>query len=215
MSHLKLQEAPKSWPIKRKGTKYIVKPNFNMSDGIPVLIILRDMLKLAKNRKEVKKIINERKILLNEKPVKDEKNSAVLFDTITLVPTKKHFRIELSEKGKFKLEEIKEHEAREKIAKITGKKMLKGKKVQLNLSDGRNFLTEMKCNTNDSVLINLKERKIEKCIPLKEKAKILVFEGKHIGRKGIAEKINENKMAEVEMEGSKVNILIKQLMVIG
>jgi len=212
--HLKLQEAPKSWPIKRKGTTYVVKPKFNMSKGVPILILIRDVLKLASNRKEVKRIINEKKILLNEKPVRDEKNSALLFDTLTLVPAKKNYRVELSEKGKFKLEEIKETEAKEKFAKIIGKKILKQKKIQLNLSDGRNFLSDVKCNTNDSVLINFKTKKIEKCVPLKEKAKIVVFEGKHIGKKGVISKINENKMAEVEVNGEKVNILIKQLMAV-
>lgn len=212
--HLKLQEAPKSWPIKRKGTTYVVKPKFNMSKGVPILILIRDVLKLASNRKEVKRIINEKKILLNEKPVRDEKNSALLFDTLTLVPAKKNYRVELSEKGKFKLEEIKETEAKEKFAKIIGKKTLKQKKIQLNLSDGRNFLSDIKCNTNDSVLINFKSKKIEKCVPLKEKAKIVVFEGKHIGKKGVISKINENKMAEVEVNGEKVNILIKQLMAV-
>ena len=52
--HLKRQNTPKSWPIHRKGTKYIVRPQFNPRKGVPILILLRDMLKVAKNRKEVK-----------------------------------------------------------------------------------------------------------------------------------------------------------------
>ncbi|MDO8528321.1 MAG: hypothetical protein Q7S06_00325 [Nanoarchaeota archaeon] len=212
MTHLKRQQSPKSWPVVRKGTKYLVKPK---SNGIPMLIILRDMLEVAQNRKEVKRAINMKNILLNQKQVKDEKNSAVLFDTISVIPTKKNYRITFSEKGRFQLDEIKENETNNKIAKIINKKMLKGKKTQINLSDGRNFLSDLKCNVNDSVLVNLKEKKIEKCIPLKEKSNIFVFEGKHVGKQGIIEKIiPEQKMVEADVKGNKIQVLIKQLMVI-
>lgn len=216
MAHLKRQKSPKSWPVERKGTKYLVKPKIGISKGIPILIVLRDMLEIAQNRKEVKRAINLKNILLNQKPVKDEKNSAVLFDTISIIPTKKNYRIVLSKKGKFQLDEIKENETNEKIAKIINKKMLKGKNIQINLSDGRNFISDMKCNINDSVSINFKEKKIEKCISLKEGAKAFVFEGKHVGKTGEIKKIiAEQKMAEIEGHEEKINVLIKQLIVIG
>jgi small subunit ribosomal protein S4e len=212
--HLKRQESPKSWPVVRKGTKYLVKPK-GVANGIPMLILLRDMLEIAQNRKEVKRAINMKNILLNQKQVKDEKNSAVLFDTISVIPTKKNYRLTFSEKGKFQLDEIKENETNQKIAKVINKKMLRGKKTQINLSDGRNFLSNLKCNVNDSVLINLKEKKIEKCISLKEKSKIFVFEGKHVGKQGTIEKIiTEQKMVEADVNGNKINVLIKQLMVV-
>lgn len=214
MTHLKRQQSPKSWPVERKGTKYLVKPK-GVANGIPMLVVLRDMLKIAQNRKEVKRAINMNNILLNQKTVKDEKNPAVLFDTISIIPTKKNYRVSLSEKGKFQLDEIKENETGNKIAKIINKKTLKGKKTQINLSDGRNFLSDMKCNVNDSVLVNLKEKKIEKCIPLTEKSKIFVFEGKHVGKQGTIEKIiPEHKMIEADVKGDKINVLIKQLVVI-
>jgi len=167
--HLKRQKVPKNWPIYRKGTKYVVRANFNLEKGIPILIILRDMLKIVQNRKEIKKAIHSKHILLNNKIVTDEKNSALLFDTITIIPSKKYYRIELSEKGKFEAREIKEDETNHKIAKFVNKKILKGKKTQLNLSDGRNFISDFKVKINDSVLINFKDKKIENKIESKEK----------------------------------------------
>ena len=93
--------------------------------------------------------------------------------------------------------------------------ILKGKKTQLNLSDGKNFLSDIKCNVNDSVLINLKDKKIEKCIPLKEKAKIIIIGGKHAGETGIINNIDsKGKNTESTIDKKKVNVLIKQLMVI-
>lgn len=215
MSHLTRQEIPRKWPVERKGTAYIVKPNFSVKEGLPLLIILREITKLAQNRREAKKIIHAKQILINEKVAKDEKNNVVLFDTLNIVPLKKCYRMELSDKGKFFLNEIKENESSKKIAKVVSKKMLKGKKLQLNLSDGRNFLSDVKCETNDSVLINLKDRKIEKCLPLKEKSKITIFSGKHIGKTGeVAELNKERKMAKIKSEGKEINVLINQIMVI-
>jgi small subunit ribosomal protein S4e len=215
MSYLKRQKVPKNWPIKRKGTAYVVRPNFSINKGIPVLIILRDMLEVAQNRKEVKKAIHSKFILLNNKIVIDEKNNVLLFDVIKIIPSKKYYRMTLSDKGKFQLEEIQENETDKKIAKIINKKILKGKKVQINLSDGRNFISDIKCSTNDSVLINLKEGKIEKCLPLKEKSEVIVFAGKHSGERGNIEKLDlERKIAKIKNKAGKINILIKQLMVV-
>jgi len=215
MSHLKRQSSPKNWPIERKGTTYVVRSNFSLREGVPLLVILRDMLKLCQNRSEAKRTIHSKQILVNERIAHDEKNTILFLDTINILPLKKVYRLELSEKGKFYLSEIKESEANSKIAKITNKKMLKGKKVQLNLSDGRNFVSELKCKINDSVEINLKEGKIKKCVPLKEKAKVIVFAGKHAGKKGEIMKVNlEEKTVKVKLGEREINILINQLMVI-
>ncbi len=213
--HLKRQKTPKNWPVTRKGTKYVVRGNFNLNSGIPILVLLRDQLKLAKNRKEVKKIISDKNILINNKSVNDEKNVVNLFDIVNLIPSKKYYQIALSEKGVFSSKEIEEKQANHKISKIINKKTLKGKKIQLNLNDGINFISDLKCNTNDSVLINLKTGKIEKCLPLKEKSNAVVFAGKHAGKEGIIQKIlPKEKMIELESNKIKIHILIKQIMVV-
>ena len=214
MGHLMRQEVPKKWPIEKKGATYIVKPKFGTKEGIPVLILLREITKLAQNRREAKRIVHARQILVNERAVKDEKSNVLFLDTVNILPLKKCYRLELSEAGKFYLNEIKESEANKKVAKVINKTLLKGKKIQLNLSDGRNFLSDLKCNTNDSVLINLKEGKIEKCLPLKEKANVIVFSGKHVGDKGQIISLNlEDKIAKIKSGEKEINVLINQLLV--
>jgi small subunit ribosomal protein S4e len=215
MSHISRQEKPKKWPIEKKGTTYLVSPNSNIKEGLALLTILRDILKVADNRKEVKTIIHERKILVNEKPATDEKNSILFFDTIKIIPMKKVYRLELTANGKFDVKEIKENEAEKKITKVVNKKILKGKKIQLNFSDGRNLISEEKCNMNDSVVINFKNNKIEKILPLKEKSKVIVFSGKHAGKNGEVEKLDlKEKTAKIKTDEKQINILIKQLMVV-
>jgi small subunit ribosomal protein S4e len=214
MSHLKRHAIPKSWPMQRKGTAFVVQPNRGFSEALPILIILRDLLKVAQNRKEAKKMIHMKNILLNSKEVRDEKEGVVLFDVITLVPSNKNYRLVILKNEKFNVEEIKENEASTKIIKINNKTMVKGKKVQLNLSDGSNILSNIKCNTGDSVLVNLKTKKIEKCLPLEKNSEAIVFAGKHSGEKGKIDEINnERKTVEINTGKEKINVLIKQVMI--
>lgn len=213
--HIKRNVAPKSWPIVRKGTTYVVRPNFNLHKGISILMILRDMLKIVQNRKEAKKAIHTESILLNKKAVRDEKNAALLFDIITIVPSKKNYRLELLENGKFTLNEVSEKEAGKKISKISNKKILKGKKVQINFNDGRNVVSNVKCSVGDSAVIDVEKKKIEKILEMKEKSNVFVFEGKHAGKKGIIEKIDAKKgIAEIKTKDRKINTLIKQIIVV-
>ena len=60
---------PKEWPLTRKGKKYVVVSR--QRNGIPLLIVLRDMLKLGRTRKEIKKILNEGNVAVNGKMRKD------------------------------------------------------------------------------------------------------------------------------------------------
>lgn len=211
-AHMKRQQVPKNWPIPRKGSAFVVKP---VSGEIPILVILRDVLKIAQNRKEVKKAIHMRNLLVNGKIVRDDKSGISLFDVLTIVPSKKSYKIDLKQNGKFSVEEIEEKDAGKKIAKVVNKKTLKGKKIQLNLNDGNNFLSDVKCNTNDSVVIDFKTKKITKCLALKEKANVIVIAGKHAGKKGTIEKLKlERKMSSIKFGEDKINVLIKQIMVV-
>ena len=127
----------------------------------------------------------------------------------------KNYRLIIGKNKKFNLKEIDHKEAGHKIAKIINKKTLKGKKIQINLSDGRNFISSISCKVNDSILVNLKDKKLEKCFPLKQGIKAIVFAGKHAGEEGIITEIDkENNRVKLEISKEIVNILIKQIMVL-
>lgn len=209
--HLKREAAPKNWPIARKGNAFVVK---NASKGIPILVVLRDMLKIAQNRKEVKMAIHKKQLVVSGKPVRDEKQSLELFDTLEIIPSKENFRLNLNKHGKYACEKIEKKNSTKKVSKVIGKKVLRGKKVQLNLIDGRNYLYDKDVNVNDSVLIDLEKNSISKVLPVKEKANVLVIAGKHSGESGkISKIIPERKMVEVSSDEGKFNALIKQIMV--
>jgi small subunit ribosomal protein S4e len=212
-AHQKRHVVPKEWPIPRKGTTFVARAR---SGGIPLVILLRDVLKVAQNKREVKKAIHKKDLKVNGKLVIDERRSLNLFDVLTIVPAKKNYRLILTDKGKFDLEEIAEKESNQKLSKVVGKKVLKGKKIQINLYDGRNYLSDIKCKLNDSVIVDLSKNKIDSCVELKEKAKALVIGGKHKGEQGsIVKVIPERKMVELKTKEKSFNVLIKQLMTIN
>jgi small subunit ribosomal protein S4e len=214
-NHLKRQEVPKEWPIERKGTKYVVRPDSDLKKGVPILVALRDMIKVAKNKKEVKRALHLKNILVNGKAAKDEKISVLLFDVIKIIPSGKNYRMNISSSGKFMFEEIDEKDAELKVSKIIGKKILKGKKEQLNLLDGKNFISNEKCEIGDSLLINSEKKKIVKCVPLKEKSEVVVFSGKHSGKKGVIIEFKKGqKTALIEINKEKINVLIKQIIAV-
>jgi len=214
--HLKRSKIPKMWPIPRKGTKFVVVASHAKTKAIPILIILRDILKIANTRREAKYIISNKDVKVNNKIVKVDNFPVQIFDVVTLDKIKKNYRLEIVNK-KFGLVEISEKEAERKIVKIIGKKILKKGKIQMNLEDGQNFITEEKFRVGDSAVVNTKENKIEKILELKPGAKVEIMEGKHVGEKGIVEKIDDQQsnFCDVKLKDKKVSIPKKIIWVIG
>jgi len=207
--HLKRNSMPRTWPLKRKGTKYVAIPSSGLSKSIPLVVVLRDILDLAKTRREAKKLINQKKVKVNLKIVRDENFPLSLFDILSL--ENKNLKLILENK-KFNIIEVKGKETEEKIVKVIGKKVLKGNKIQVNLSDGRNYLTKEKIKTGDSVVLNFKENKISEILPFKDNSKVVFIAGKHLGETGTIDKID--KMVIVKIGNEKINSKSENLMII-
>ena len=201
---------PKEWPLTRKGKKYVVVSR--QRKGIPLLIVLRDMLKLGRTRKEIKKILNEGNIAVNGKTRKDERFSLLVFDTLAIKKINKNYRIILS-KRKFQAEEIKEKDALKRICRINGKKIIGKNKIQLNLDNGENILYNEKVRIGDSIVIDLNEKKIIRILPVQKNAKVFISVGKHKGESGVIKDIKE-KTAIIESDKKNVEIQTGDFIVI-
>mgnify|MGYP003705114591 CR=1 FL=1 len=112
----------------------------------------------------------------------------------------------LEEKVKL-LEETKE---KDRICKVTNKKLLKKNQIQLNLHDGSNILTKDKINTHDTIYLS-PENKITKHIPL-EKAKEWFSVGAGIWPDGslLDQLINALKDQAEEKAGNEIKDIIKE-----
>ena len=205
--HLKRQKAAIKLPIPRKGTKYIARPMSNLQNSVSVVTAIRDMLKLAKNTKEVKKMIHEKQLKLNGKIIRDHKASISLFNLLqadktyflTLLPTKKFF---------FQLAS----DSSTRLCKITSKKLLKKNQIQFNCHDGTNLISDDKITIGDSVCLDLKN-KIKKHLPLVKEKSVFILSGKYLGLNGIVESLNGNQANIKLKEKEKSAALSKQQLI--
>src|SRR5512133_1462699 len=142
--HLKTLTAPVSWPIKRKGQTFVIRPlpgkSFNMS--MPLSLILKDMLGYCKTSKEVRALLRDKEILVDGKRRKEEKFLVGIMDILSIPITKDYFRMQINKNRKLELVKIDASETGSKIMKIVGKTSLKNGKMQLNLFDGRNIIVK-------------------------------------------------------------------------
>ena len=195
--HKKRLAAPKSWAIKRKGMTWVPKPSpgkHAIEKSVPVLIAMRDYLGLCDNRKEAKRIIGNKDILIDGVPVSDEKMPVGLMDVVTIPKNKGHFRVIYDKRGKIRFTSIKQEEATWKLCRINNKTKTKGGKLQLNLHDGRNILVEKDgYKTGDTLKISIPEQKILEKIDFKEGCLAFLTGGSHVGYLASIEKIERTR----------------------
>lgn len=210
--HLTRLAVPRSWNVPTKTNKYITRPiagAHSLNMGISLNILVRDLLKLANTAKEVKSILNNEELIINGKTRKEPKYMVGFMDIISLPKLKKAYRIILNKKGKLVPVQIEEKEADIKLAKINNKIKIKGNKIQLNLSDGTNFLIEKDdFKTGSTVLISLKEGKIIDKIELKKGVSVMLTGGKHLGKIGTIESIDGENVSY--KEGKESHLTLKK-----
>lgn len=186
--HQKRQQSSKKLPIPRKGTKYVARASSHINNSVSVVIALRDMLGLAHTSREVKRMINQKSIKINDKLVQDHRESIKLFN---ILEAKKPYILTILPTKKFAFEETKK---KERLCKVVGKKLLKEKKIQLNFHDGSNILTKEKnIKTGDSIYLDF-FGKITKHIPLEKGKQVFIISGKYAGLKGKIDAIQDRKL---------------------
>ncbi|HME87131.1 MAG TPA: 30S ribosomal protein S4e [Candidatus Nanoarchaeia archaeon] len=198
-NHMKRLVMPTTWTTQqKKGIKFVTrgKPGAHkLSEGMPIVLILREMLHIANTAREVKEIMNHQVVLVDGTQRKDHRYQVGLMDTISLPATKQSYRVSINTNGRLSILKIDEKEAKEKVCKIQGKGLYQGK-TQLQLSDGRSLLVEKgNYKTGDSVVITVPDQKIQSHISFEKGATVLLTGGKRIGVVGTIEDIKENMVA--------------------
>jgi small subunit ribosomal protein S4e len=230
--HLKRLASPKSWKIKRKVRKWVVKPSpgpHRKDESIPLLLIVRDYFGYAKNSREAKRIINNGKILVDKAVRRDYKFPAGLMDVIEIPEAKERKIVLIDKKGRLTLKKIMKKNTKYKLCKIVNKTVVKGGHIQLNLHDGRNILIRVKdptnpkediYKTNDTVVIDLNKKTIVKHLPYKEGNLALITGGTHISKVARIEEIKKIRSPEPNVvvlseDGSKFQTIEDYIFVIG
>ncbi len=184
MTVLKRFAAPEFWPVEKKTKKFVIGPKpgpHAKSECIPTGLIIRDILKYSRNSRETSALLKKGIVKVDQR-VRNEPGFPVgLMDIFSL--GNEHYRIIPSKKG-LKLSKIGENEANTKLCRIEDKKCI-GKKVQLNLHDGRNMLVDKDdYKTGDTLVINLEKNAIKDVIRMKKGSLGMIVSGRNAGMLG-------------------------------
>jgi small subunit ribosomal protein S4e len=157
-----------------------------------------------------------KEVLVDGRRIKDHCFPVGLLDVVQLKPSKQNYRVVLDKKGKLDTIEIDEKDAKQKICQIMKKTVLKGGKIQLNLSDSRNIIaTKDEYKTGDSLLIELPSQKIAGHFKLEKGAFVMLTAGKHIAETGIVEKAGSYVVIYKDEKGNMKTTSRKYAFVLG
>lgn len=197
-NHLKRIAMPKTWHLKRKKTKFITRPkpgSAPMAFSMPLAVIMKELVKCAKTTKEVKNIIKQKGVFVDEKRRWDEKTSLGLMDTLSFPQSKEAYRLILTPFGTLTTVPISKEEASIKPVKILGKSILGKDKVQLNIFGGRNLILKKNTyKTNDTLLLSLPGQQVKEHVPFEKGNLVYLTGGKHIGKVGVLKEIKTNRL---------------------
>jgi small subunit ribosomal protein S4e len=172
--------APKWWPIDRKNTRFTFAPRgaYKRELSLPLLLFIRTCSSSRRTEGGLG-VIKKGEVLVDGRKRKDPNFGVGPFCMIEIPSAKKTWRA--IPKDGLSFIEVPDKESNLKLCKIVDKNTVRGGKTQLNLSDGRNMLTEEKYATNDSLLIQVPEQKVVDHIKFAESSTCMVFRGKSAG----------------------------------
>lgn len=208
--HLKRLAAPRVLRIPRKERALTIRAApgpHRFSQAIPLGLLIRDYLGLCDTYKEARKIISNGDILIDGVKRKNYKFPCGMMDVISIPKMRKYARILYDRKGKLVLVPISESDAEWKLCRIQNKTIIKGKKVQLNLHDGKNKLVEKDdYKTGDVLKLVFKENKIDDVYKFEKGSVSMITGGTHVGEIASIEEIQivaSSKPNLVALKGEK------------
>ncbi len=224
--HLKRIAAPKAWKIKRKRRfgVWITKPSpgpHPQERSIPLRVLVRDYLGIARNAREADFIIKRGEILVDGKVRKDPRFPVGLFDVVEIPKIEKIFRIVLDEKGRLIPKEISESEKNYKIVRVERKVMVRGGLIQLGTHDGRSFLfKETDLTPGDVLKIEVPSQKVIESYKLQPGNLVYILSGRHAGTIGTVKEIEKGDLlrptiVKVEVEGETIETAKKNVFIVG
>ncbi len=203
---LKLQKAQKVSGID-KTKRFLINPKSGKHSkltAISIGFVIRDILHLADNAREIKYIINNREIIVDKKKVYDHRLPVGLFDVIEIPKINKYYKIISTSNGSYSVKEITKEESNYKVCKILKKYVVKKGQIQLVTNDGRAILTTNKAyKPKASIKVDLIEGTIKEYYPLEKGSEILVISGKHVGEIGKITAVTPGTMQKYELIKAK------------
>lgn len=192
---LKVKRAtvPAFWQIARKDKRFVVRTSpgtHPKSYSYPLMVVLRDILGLAKTRREALSALNDGKVKIDGRVVKSEAFPVGLMDVINLTDVGKSFRI-VPSFGRLVPVEITEKERDLKICMVRSKRTGKRAKIGYGLHDGRLIFPEAEVDIKpgDSCIIKVPTQEFQGSFRLNKGNLALLIKGERSGEVATVEDV--------------------------
>ena len=220
---LKRQLAPRFWQVNRKSVRFILNTMpgpHTRKFSYPIGVVLRDLLHVCSNIREVKRSLNKGLISVDGKMIRHPNFPIGLMDTLEIKPSNQSYRFVPSNGIPLFPIKINSDEKNVKLEKIKSKVTSKENLYQYCLHDGRTFLSKESYNVNDTCLVDLPKFGIKNHVQLKEGCTVIVTRGENAGNIGKVEEIKTGSFSLprrvlVSMGEKTVELPIDIVMAIG
>lgn len=214
--HEKRLTAPRTWKISRKELEWTtpISPGTHSKEqAVPLVVLIRDVLKIVRDKREVKTLLNQGKIKVDLKTRKNLGFPVGVLDSISI--NDNTFRV-IIKKGK--IWAIPTNDGDKKIVKIEKKKKL-GDGFQYRFHDGNNITSQEEYGRRNSLLLKLPEQEVEKEISLEKGSQVLVYKGGHKGKIAKIKNIRKMKLEDdkviLKHNGEEFETLLDYVIVVG
>jgi len=191
-NHQKRLSVPKSWPVERKTETFTVKADAGPHGeaGVPLLIVLRDVLGYADTRKEARYALDQDSVLINGKAVSDEERPVGMFDILAFTEREEYYRVFPGQGGRLSLTPIDEASAGSKLGKVVNKQHVPGGDVQLTLHDGQTLVVDVDdYEPADSLIVDNESDEVVAHFEYQTGALVTAVNGEHAGEVGRVDEI--------------------------
>lgn len=224
-TRMKRSDSPAFWGIPRKANRFA--PNTSPGPhpkmlSIPLTVLVRDILKLAKTAKEVRTAVIDGGVSVDGVVRNDPNFPVGLMDVVDFPALGKAYRIVPTKARTLYPIEIPDTEKGLKLCTIKNKITTGKDSIQYALHDGRSILTgpEISMKVSDCTLIEVPSQKVVKHVALKKDSVVIVTGGERQGEIGKLNDIKQGtvsrpRMANVAIDGATVEIPAKLVMVVG
>lgn len=221
-NHQKRLSAPHDYPIERKENTYVIKGKgpHAADTGLPLLVVLRDVLEYVDSESEAKQVLDDEKVLVDGSVRKNPAYTVGFMDVVGFPDMDTYYRVLLDTRG-FVLQQV--DDADRKLARIEDKTTIAGGVTQLNLHDGNNIEVDDAgaYDTRSSVLLSLPDKDIEDEFRFDEGNLAYVSGGRHTGLRATITDITEQRGGNPRMvtletdDGTEVTTVEDNVYVIG
>jgi small subunit ribosomal protein S4e len=189
-NHQKRLSAPNAWPVSRKEETWTVKAGAGPHGeaGVPLVIVLRDVLGYADTTKEARYALNQGTILVNGDSVSDHRRPIGMFDILAFAQRDEYYRVFPDEGGRLALTPISASAADSRLGKVVRKVQVAGGDFQLTLHDGATLVVDpdeaSDYSPNDSLVVDNETKDVVAHFPYEEGALVTAVAGTHAGEVG-------------------------------